>query len=55
MAVCPVPGALVYVPRKTEYTPSRGIAPGKDCPPDHLKTFPAKVSTKWSWSLIFKK
>lgn len=42
LAVCPVPGALYYVPRKTEYHPSRGIMPGKECPPEHLKSYPPK-------------
>jgi len=41
-AVCPVPGALNLVPRKTPYKVNRGIAPGEDCPPEHLKTTPPK-------------
>jgi len=40
-AVCPVPGALNLVPRKTPYTVNRGITP-RNVDPEHLRTIQPK-------------
>jgi len=35
-AVCPVPGSLNYVPRKTPYKPNRGTEPSDTFPKEQL-------------------
>jgi len=42
-AVCPVPGALNLVPRKTPYKVNRGVFT-EDIPEEHLKTVPPKYN-----------
>jgi len=43
-AVCPVPGALNLVPRKTPYKVTRGIV-NEGFPQEHLKTTPPKYNS----------
>ena len=49
LGVCPIPGALYFVPRKTDYVIKRGMPPGPDCPEEHLKVFKPFIPTRWKW------
>lgn len=40
MAVCPIPDALTYIPRKTEYKVKRGTEPGPTFPEELKITIP---------------